>query len=87
MLHTMPNLVLLCGWTVDAGTCTAWVELADRRQATTEGWLLPHKLRRIMPEEWPVLRWTPRGPEWQQPGDTWRAATPHPRQLEMGAAA
>lgn len=87
LLHTMPNLVLLCGWTVDAGTCTEWVELVDRTQATAEGWLLPHKFRRITPEVWPVLRWTPDGPRWQQPGDEWVPAEPHPDQIEMGAVA
>lgn len=87
LLHTMPNLVLLCGWTVDAGTCTEWVELLDRTQATAEGWLLPHRFRTVTPEEWPVLRWTPAGPEWQQPGDTWKPAAPHSRQVELEGGA
>lgn len=84
LLHTMPNLVLLCGFTVDAGTCTEWVELLDRTRAIAEGWLLPHKFRTVTPEEWPVLRWTPDGPRWMQPGDGWVAAVPHERQVEMG---
>jgi hypothetical protein len=87
LLHTMANLVTLCGWTTDPGTCTAWVELEDRERATAEGWLLPHKLHTVALEEWPVLRWTPDGPEWQQPGEHWTPASPHPRQLEMRAAA
>ena len=87
LLHAMANLVTLCGWTTDPGTCTAWVEIEDRERAAAEGWLLPHKLRTVALEEWPVLRWTEAGHEWQQPGDTWRSATPHPCQIEMGAAA
>lgn len=84
LLHTMANLVTLCGWVGDAGTCTDEVEERDRVQATADGWLLPKRLARIAPEEWPVLRWAPGGAQWQQPGDGWSAADPHPRQVEMG---
>jgi hypothetical protein len=83
LLHTMANLVTLCGWTTDPGTCTAWVELEDRVRAAAEGWLLPHNLRTVTPEEWPVLRWTAAGHVWQQPGEQWTAAEPHERQREM----
>lgn len=84
LLHTMANLVTLCGWTVDKGTCTEWVELVDRPAATAEGWLLPHKFRDVTPEEWPVRRYDG---QWAQPGDGWTEAEPHPRQVEMGAVA
>ena len=84
LLHTMANLVTLCG----SGTtgCHGEVE-SDRDAAEAVGWLLPKRLATVAPEEWPVLRWTPRGPEWQQPGEQWTAASPHPRQLELGGAA
>lgn len=84
LLHTMANLVTLCGWVGDAGTCTDHVEEQDRAGGRRDGWLVPHG---VTPEEWPVLRWTAAGHEWQQPGEQWTPATPHPRQLEMGAAA
>jgi len=83
--HTMANLVTLCGWTVDKGTCTEAVELLDRKRAEAEGWLVPDGI--VTPEEWPVLRWTPDGLVWMQPGETWTPAEPHERQREMGAAA
>lgn len=81
LLHTMANLVTLCG----SGTtkCHGHVE-SQRTESYALGWLVPNG---VVPEEWPVLRWTPDGPRWMQPGDTWASATPHPRQLEMGAAA
>jgi hypothetical protein len=75
-LHTMANLVALCGWSVDGGTCTAWVEVEDRPAATREGWLVPLG---VDPEEWPVLRF---GSSWAQPGDGWVSVEPHPRQIE-----
>ncbi len=84
LLHTMPNLVLLCGWVGDAGTCTDQVEEQDRAGARRDGWLVPNG---VTPEEWPVRRWTPDGPRWQQPGEQWTPASPHPRQLELGGAA
>ncbi len=87
LLHTMANLVTLCGWVGDAGTCTDEVEERDRERATADGWLLPKRIRTVTPEEWPVLRWTAAGPEWQQPGEQWAPAAPHPRQLELGGAA
>jgi 5-methylcytosine-specific restriction endonuclease McrA len=80
LLHTMANLVTLCGWTVDPGTCTEAVELLDRERAAAEGWLLPRKFRLIEPEFWPVLRWDG---HWAQPGDGWTSCEPHPRQVEM----
>lgn len=83
LLHTMANLVSLCGWVGDAGTCTHDVEVTDRLRATAEGWLLPHRFRLISPEEWPVLRHG----RWQQSGDVWLPADPHPRQLELLGAA
>lgn len=87
LLHTMANLVTLCGWVGDAGTCTDAVEERDRERATAEGWLLPTRLAIVTPEEWPVLRWTPDGQRWMQPGDGWTPAEPHPRQIELGGAA
>lgn len=82
LLHTMANLVTLCGWTVDAGTCTERVELLNRRAAAAEGWLVPNG---ATPEEWPVYRWTPDGHQWMQPGVEWVPASPHPRQAEEAA--
>lgn len=79
LLHTMANLVTLCGWSVDAGTCTEWVEVIDRVEATRQGWLVPHGVR---PEDWPVERAPKR---WEQPGDIWTPASPHPRQREEAA--
>lgn len=77
-LHTMANLVTLCG----TGTtgCHGEVE-ADRPTSRAIGWLVPNG---VPPEQWPVWR---RG-VWQQPGEGWAPCEPHPRQLEMlrGAA-
>lgn len=81
LLHTMPNLVLLCGWADDPDTCTHWVERQDRTGATRDGWLVPMG---VDPEEWAVKRY---GTAWELPGDVWVKAEPHPRQCEMGAAA
>lgn len=78
-LHTMANLVALCGWSVDEGTCTAWVEVEDRPGATRDGWLVPLGGD---PEEWPVLRY---GTSWEQPGVGWEKTSPHERQIELGA--
>jgi hypothetical protein len=78
--HTMPNLVLVCGWTVDAGRCTRWMEIEARPAATALGWLVPNG---ATPERWPVHRWTPDGPRWQQPGDIWVDAEPTDRQREL----
>lgn len=80
-LHTMANLVLLCGWSDDPGTCTHWVERQDRTGATRDGWLVPMGVDQ---EEWPVLR---HGTSWELPGDGWVKAEPHLRQIEMGAVA
>lgn len=83
-LHTMANLVTLCG----TGTtgCHGDVE-SDREASEAAGWLLPRRRATVTPEEWPVLRWTPDGPQWMQPGERWAAADPHPRQVELGGAA
>ena len=81
LLHTMANLVVLCGWSVDEGTCTAWVEVEDRLGAARDGWLVPAG---VSPEEWPVLRY---GRDWMQPGSEWVPALPHPDQIERGAVA
>ncbi len=72
-LHTMANLVTLCG----TGTtgCHGEVE-ADRPTSRAFGWLVPNG---VTPEQWPVFRHG----SWQQPGDIWTACEPHPRQTEM----
>jgi hypothetical protein len=80
-LHTMANLVLLCGWADDPDTCTHLVERLDRAGATRDGWLVPNG---VAPEEWPVLRY---GRYWMQPGSEWVPALPHPDQIERGAVA
>lgn len=79
--HTMDNLVTLCG----SGTtkCHGHVE-SQRAESYALGWLVPNG---AVPEEWPVLRWTPDGPRWMQPGDGWAPATPHPRQIELEGGA
>lgn len=81
LLHTMANLVTLCG----TGTtgCHGDVE-SNRDGSRALGWLVAGG---VIPEEWPVMRWTPDGLRWQQPGAEWVSAEPHPRQIEMGAAA
>lgn len=76
--HTMANLVALCG-TATTG-CHGDVE-SFRNDAKRDGWLIPDG---VTPEEWPVLRFEAR---WEQPGDVWVQAEPHPRQIEMGAVA
>jgi len=78
-LHTMANLVALCGSGTTAGSCHADVE-ANRTDSYATGWLVPNG---AAPEEWPVLRLG----SWQQPGERWQPAQPHPRQLELGGAA
>jgi len=78
-LHTMANLVVLCGWTVDEGTCTEWVEITDRTAAKRDGWLVPNGAD---PEDWPVRRF---GASWEQPGAGWEKTSPHERQIELGA--
>ncbi|MGB3443852.1 MAG: HNH endonuclease signature motif containing protein [Actinophytocola sp.] len=81
LLHTMANLVTLCG----SGTtrCHGHVE-SYRDESKAHGWLVPNG---AVPEEWPVRRWTPDGPRWMQPGNEWAEAVPHEWQREMGAAA
>jgi 5-methylcytosine-specific restriction endonuclease McrA len=76
LLHTMANLVLLCGFTEDPGTCTRWVEIEHREAAYAEGWLVPMG---YAPEEWRVRRF---GKRWEQPGDIWVPAKPHPDQAD-----
>jgi hypothetical protein len=76
LLHTMANLVLLCGFTEDPGTCTRWVEIEDRQGATRDGWLVPMG---YAPEEWRVRRF---GRLWEQPGVIWVPAEPHPDQAD-----
>lgn len=80
--HTLPNLVLMCGWVGDPGTCTQWAEVEQRATATRLGWFVPNG---AAPEEWRVWRWTRNGHRWEQPGDIWTPAEPHPRQLESAA--
>lgn len=76
--HTMANLVALCG-TATTG-CHGDVE-SFREDARRDGWLVPDG---VDPEEWPVRRF---GKRYEQPGERWTPAPPHPRQVEMGAAA
>lgn len=73
LLHTMANLVTLCGSGVDG--CHGAIE-RDRPGSRATGWLVPNG---AAPEGWPVLR----GGSWWQPGDEWTAAAPHPRQFEL----
>lgn len=76
LLHTMANLVTLCGTATTQ--CHGNVE-SHRLEAKALGWLIPDG---VTPEEWPVRRWTPDGPQWMQPAETWTSAVPHPRQRE-----
>ena len=81
LLHTMANLVTLCG---SASTrCHGEVE-NDRDTSTRLGWLVPHG---VTPEEWPVWRWTPDGHRWEQPGKSWELSSPHERQSDLGGVA
>ncbi len=77
--HTMANLVTLCG----TGTtgCHGYVE-SQRSESYEFGWLVPNG---VTPEEWPVRRFGEKA--YQQPGDEWVSVEPHPRQIELGAAA
>ena len=81
LLHTMANLVTLCGSATTG--CHGEVE-SDRETSTRLGWLVPHG---VTPEQWPVWRWTADGHRWEQPGDTWELAVPHERQRDLGGAA
>lgn len=82
LLHTMANLVTLCGSATSG--CHGEVE-SDRETAVRLGWLVPHG---VTPEEWPVWRWTPDGHRWEQPGEkTWELAVPHQRQIDLGGVA
>jgi len=80
LLHTLPNLVTLCGSATTPGMCHAHVE-SQRLESWIEGWLVPNG---VTPEEWPVLRF---GETYQAPGVEWLPAKPHARQVEMRAAA
>lgn len=65
-LHTMANLVTLCGSGVDG--CHGVVE-RDRPTSRRTGWLVPNGRT---PERWRVQRRTPDGEiGWWQPGDKW----------------
>lgn len=75
LLHTMANLVTLCGTATSPGHCHSAVE-GDRGSKAT-GWLVPNG---ATPENWPVLRF---GDWWEQPGDTWVRCEPHWRQVEL----
>lgn len=78
LLHTMANLVTLCG----SGTtgCHGEIE-GDRDRQRQVGWLVPKGVR---PEDWPIER---RPKKWELPGDVeWVPASPHPRQTEETAA-
>jgi hypothetical protein len=79
-LHTMANLVALCGSGTTSGSCHAHVE-SSRTESYAIGWLVPHG---VTPEQWPVFRHG----QWMQPGETWSTCEPHPRQVELikGAA-
>jgi HNH endonuclease len=79
--NTMRNLVTVCGSATTPGRCHDWMENQERRLATRDGWLVPNG---INPDDWPVLRF---GQQYETPGDEWTPATPHPMQIEMGAAA
>lgn len=74
--HTMANLVALCG----TGTteCHGHVE-SEPLESDRLGWSVPNG---AVPEEWPVLRF---GSSWEQPGTGWEKASPHERQIELGA--
>jgi hypothetical protein len=76
--NTMANLVALCG-TATTG-CHGHVE-SQPLESDRYGWSVPNGAD---PGDWPVHRF---GVSWQQPGDGWVKAEPHPRQIEMGAAA
>jgi 5-methylcytosine-specific restriction endonuclease McrA len=75
-LHTMANLVTLCGSGVDG--CHGAVE-RDRPTSRRTGWLVPNGQ---VPEKWPVLRRTADGVGWWQPGERWVPAEPHPDQTD-----
>lgn len=78
-LHTMANLVTLCGSGVDG--CHGVVE-RDRPTSRRTGWLVPNGKT---PEQWRVLRRTSDGEiGWWQPGDRWLPADPHPDQVDDG---
>jgi hypothetical protein len=76
--HTLANLVALCG-TATTG-CHGYVE-SQPIESDRLGWSVPNG---ATPEEWPVFRF---GASWEQPGDEWVKAEPHPYQIEMGAVA
>lgn len=76
LLHTMANLVSLCG--SGSTGCHGYVE-ENRAACYVLGWLVPNG---ASPEQWPVLRMG----SWQQPGETWLPAEPHPLQVQLGEA-
>lgn len=73
MLHTMANLVALCG--TGTSGCHGHIE-SNRRESYAIGWLVPNG---VAPEQWPVFRHG----QWAQPGKGWAECEPHPRQLEL----
>lgn len=58
--------------------CHAWIT-EHPAACYVIGWLVPNG---ASPEQWPVLRMG----SWQQPGETWEPAEPHPRQIQLGEA-
>lgn len=76
LLHTMANLVTVCGTATSPGHCHSAIE-SHRVWPTATGWLVPNG---AVPERWPVLRF---GEWWEQPGDTWVRCEPHWRQVEL----
>jgi hypothetical protein len=78
LLHTMANLVAVCG----TGTTGCHGEIESfRTDSYATGWLVPNG---AAPETWPV---DVPGRGWEQPGDEWVPAEPNPRQVEMRGAA
>jgi hypothetical protein len=87
LLHTMANLVLLCGDALFPGYCHSEVE-SYRTRAIAEGWLVPMGIKA---EDWPVKRF---GQMWSMPGtpdeygrNGWVECEPHPLQIDMDTAA
>ncbi|MDX3661253.1 HNH endonuclease signature motif containing protein [Streptomyces sp. ID05-26A] len=81
LLHTLANVVLLCGSATTPRGCHHEVE-SQRKQAELDGWLVPMNIRA---EDWPARRFG--RDQYEQPGVEWTPAPPHPLQVDMGAAA
>jgi hypothetical protein len=74
LLDTMANLVVLEG----TGTtgCHGFVHTeASWAASYGRGWLVPNG---VTPKKWPVRRF---GRSWEQPGELWILADPHPQQM------